>query len=123
VKNSFKNIRDISRCGCIAKTLIGVSMTEEDEDVKQAFYMICRTFVISMALVILVGCMVTLCTGCQAFPSIVKAAEDIATDDAISIEVDRSAMQKDTDVHITVDVKNKEDPQQPFVVHSAPSSL
>lgn len=37
-----------------------------------------------------------------------KAIDDIATDDAIKISVDRDAIKKDTDVHITVDVINKE---------------
>lgn len=46
-------------------------------------------------------------------PEIFKTIDDIATDDAISIQVDRNAFKKNTDVHITVDVLNRDIKQIP----------
>jgi hypothetical protein len=47
-----------------------------------------------------------LLTGCS--PGFFSAAEDIATQEAISLKVDREALQKDTDVRISVEVINKD---------------
>ena len=47
-----------------------------------------------------------LLTGCS--PAFFSAAEDIATQEAIFLKVDREALQKDTDVKISVEVINKE---------------
>lgn len=47
-------------------------------------------------------------TGCQYLPDIAKTVDDIATDDAISVYVDKDAFQKETDVHVKVDIVNKE---------------
>ena len=47
-------------------------------------------------------------TGCQNIPEIAKTIDDIATDDAISVYVDKDAFQKETDVHVIVDIINKE---------------
>ena len=41
-------------------------------------------------------------------PEMYKTIEDIATQDAIVVSVDREAFQKDTDIHIAIDVKNKD---------------
>lgn len=46
-------------------------------------------------------------TSCQYFPQFADAIEDIATDEAIIIEIDRAAFQKETDIDINVIVKNK----------------
>jgi starvation-inducible outer membrane lipoprotein len=46
-------------------------------------------------------------TSCTAMPEMWSAAESIATDDAITIKVDRDAFQKSTDVRILVEVRNK----------------
>jgi len=54
--------------------------------------------------------MVTL-TGCAALPQFFQAAEDIADDTAIKIEVSRETFQKETDLHITIDVQNKDEPK------------
>lgn len=51
-------------------------------------------------------------TSCTALPDIMQTADDIMTDDAITVKVDRDAFKKETDVHISVDVINK-DPRQP----------
>lgn len=50
-----------------------------------------------------------LLTGCASLPDLFKTVDDIATDDAITVKVDRDAIQKDTDVQINVTVKNKDD--------------
>lgn len=41
-------------------------------------------------------------------PDMFKTLDDIATDDAITVKVDRDAFKKDTDVHVLVDVVNKD---------------
>lgn len=41
-------------------------------------------------------------------PELFKAVDDIATDTAIKVEVDKEAFQKDTDVSVAVEVKNKD---------------
>ncbi|CDZ81842.1 hypothetical protein BN1013_02378 [Candidatus Rubidus massiliensis] len=50
----------------------------------------------------------SLLTGCAAMPELFKAVDDIATDTAIKVEVDKEAFQKDTDVSVAVEVKNKD---------------
>ena len=45
-------------------------------------------------------------------PELFKTVDDVATDTAIRVEVDKEALQKDTDVEITVHVLNK-DVKQP----------
>ena len=55
--------------------------------------------------------------GCSAMmPDMFKTIDDIATDDAILVQVDRDAIKKDTDVHILVDVLNKDQPKPPAEV-------
>lgn len=49
---------------------------------------------------------------CTAMPELFKTVDDVATDTAIRVEVDKEALQKDTDVEITVHVLNK-DVKQP----------
>lgn len=46
--------------------------------------------------------------GCTAIPELYKTVDDIATDDAITIKVDRDAFQRDTDVSVSVEVRNKD---------------
>lgn len=41
-------------------------------------------------------------------PSIMKTVDDVLTDKAICICVDRAAMQKQTDINIQVDIINKD---------------
>lgn len=45
-------------------------------------------------------------SGCS--PAFFSAMDDIATQDAISLTIDREAFQKDTDVRISIEVVNKE---------------
>lgn len=53
--------------------------------------------------------MMALLSACAAMmPDMFKTIDDIATDDAITVQVDRDAIKKDTDVHIIVDVVNKD---------------
>lgn len=47
-------------------------------------------------------------SSCGTLPQFYQTIDDIATDDAIKISVDKDAFKKDTDVHVTVDVINKE---------------
>ena len=50
-----------------------------------------------------------LLTGCaQMLPGLFSAVEDIETQEAITLTVDKEAFQKDTDVKISIEVKNKD---------------
>jgi hypothetical protein len=46
---------------------------------------------------------------CQFIPEIAKNVEDIATDTAIRIEISRETFQKETDLEVNVNVKNKDE--------------
>jgi hypothetical protein len=51
--------------------------------------------------------------GCaQMIPGLTQALEDYVTDEAVNIKVDKAAMQKDTDIKISVDIMNKDQPAQ-----------
>lgn len=45
---------------------------------------------------------------CQSLPQFFQAAEDIADDTAVKIEISREAIQKDTDIDANVQIKNKD---------------
>ena len=49
-------------------------------------------------------------SSCTALPQMFDSVEKIATDDAITVKVDKDAFQKDTDVKVHVEVTNKEPP-------------
>ncbi len=46
-------------------------------------------------------------SACATLPDLYKSIDDISTDDAITIKVDKDAFQKDTDVSVSVKIKNK----------------
>jgi hypothetical protein len=54
----------------------------------------------------LIGIFLLVCTGCSTLPQLYQAAEDIADDDAINVTVSREAIQKDTNLQISVDLTN-----------------
>lgn len=47
-----------------------------------------------------------LLSSCTAIPDVAKTLDDIATDNAIKIEVNKEALQKDSNVKINVDILN-----------------
>jgi len=47
-------------------------------------------------------------TGCTALPGMFDDIEKIADNDAITIKVDKDALQQNTDVKVTIDVLNKD---------------
>lgn len=49
-----------------------------------------------------------LLTGCSSLPSLYTSIDDIATDEAVQATVYKNAMQKDTDIRVSVDVINKD---------------
>lgn len=55
---------------------------------------------------ILVALVMMPLTGCS--PAFFSTMDDIATQDAVSLTIDREAFQKDTDVKISIEVINKE---------------
>lgn len=59
-----------------------------------------KTYLISL-LVILTSCS-------QWVPEISKAVDDAVTDEACSVRVDKAAMQKDTNIDISLKISNKE---------------
>ncbi len=62
--------------------------------------------ILMFSLVIIFG--FSLLTACSALPQFFQAADDVLTDDAITVQVDKEAFQKDTDVNVYVEIKNKE---------------
>ena len=59
----------------------------------------------------LVGCCLTLLNGCTHIdPGLTKDLDDAITDQVIRVEVDKEAMQKDTDIEISVRIINKDPP-------------
>ncbi len=49
-------------------------------------------------------------TGCAAMPQIMQDIDDMATDTAIKIEVDKEAIKPNTNVYLNLRVLNKEQP-------------
>jgi hypothetical protein len=49
---------------------------------------------------------VFLLTSCQALPQLYQAAEDIADDEAVQVKISREAIQKQTDITISIEIKN-----------------
>lgn len=47
-------------------------------------------------------------SSCQYVPEIAKDVDDIATDNAIRVEISRETFQKDTDLDINIQVNNKD---------------
>ena len=45
-------------------------------------------------------------TSCQTLPQLYQAAENIADDEAIKVSVSKEAIQKNTDLIISIDLKN-----------------
>jgi hypothetical protein len=48
-------------------------------------------------------------TSCTALPQLYQAAEDIADDNAIKLEISREAINKQTDVNVVIEVKNNQE--------------
>jgi hypothetical protein len=62
-----------------------------------------------MTQMIAIGVELMLLTSCaQMIPGLTQAIDDAVTDEAVGISVDKAAMQKDTDIKITVDITNKD---------------
>lgn len=49
-------------------------------------------------------------TSCSAMPQLFHTIDDIATDDAITVKVDKDAFSEETDVTVNVYIKNKSAP-------------
>lgn len=58
--------------------------------------------------------LMALLSSCSYLPEISSDVEKVLTDDAVIIKVDKDAFQKDTDVNINVDIRNKDVPQKVF---------
>lgn len=52
--------------------------------------------------------MLVLLTSCNTLPQLYQAAEDIADDDAIKVTISREAISKQTDINVSIDVKNNQ---------------
>ncbi len=53
--------------------------------------------------------LLSILSSCQYVPDMAKGIEDIETDTAIRIEVSRETLQKDTDLDISINVRNKDE--------------
>jgi hypothetical protein len=54
--------------------------------------------------------LICILSGCAAMmPELFKAIDDIATDTAVKVEIDKEAFQKDTDLKISIEVINKDE--------------
>jgi serine kinase of HPr protein (carbohydrate metabolism regulator) len=51
---------------------------------------------------------VIILSGCQSLPQLFTAAEEIADDNAIKIEVQKEAINQNSNISVTLDVTNKE---------------
>lgn len=51
-----------------------------------------------------------LLVSCATASDFYKAADDVLTDDAIIVKVDRDAIRDNVDVHVMVDVVNRPEP-------------
>lgn len=49
---------------------------------------------------------------CAALEPVSDDIKEIANNDAVTVKVDRDSFQKDTDVHVSVDILNKDQPTQ-----------
>lgn len=49
-------------------------------------------------------------TGCQYLPQVAQDIESIATDTAIKVEISKETFQKETDLEISINVQNKDEP-------------
>lgn len=65
--------------------------------------------VVNMKIVIPTSILALLLGSCAALPDMFKDVDNIATDTAIKVEVSREAIQKDTDVTVSVGISNKDD--------------
>ena len=45
---------------------------------------------------------------CNTLPQLYQAAEDVADDNAVKVIISREAINKETDIGITIDVKNNQ---------------
>lgn len=49
-----------------------------------------------------------LMTSCNTLPQLYQTAEDIINDEAIEVIISREAIQRQTDITVSVDVKNNQ---------------
>lgn len=47
-------------------------------------------------------------TSCTAMPDFFKTADDVLTDGVIQVQIDKEAFGKETDIHVGIDILNKE---------------
>ena len=70
-----------------------------------------------MKIILMIGSMMLL-SGCAAMiPGLTQAIDDAVTDEAINITVDKASMQKETDIDILVQIRNKDLPAAPPVIN------
>lgn len=56
-----------------------------------------------------------LASACSYLPDVAKDIESIETDTAIRLEVSRETFQKETDLQVTINVQNKDEPAKRLV--------
>ena len=49
-----------------------------------------------------------LLASCTQLPQLFQSVEEIATDDALEVKIDKDAFQKKKDVHVVIDIVNQD---------------
>lgn len=84
-------------------------MTEEQQQKKEDAQVQMKVptvykFTALLIFIILITGLIATFTSCSALPELFKAADDVITDEAVVIEVDRAAMKDNTQIHVQLDV-------------------
>lgn len=60
-------------------------------------------------------------TGCMPIdPGITKDIDDLVTNQVVRVEIDKNAIQKDTDIEINVKITNKDAPAEAPIINVHP---
>jgi hypothetical protein len=87
----------------------------ESEELKQ-IRKIMKFIYIVVGLAALTALLGASLTSCSSLPLMFQSLDDVLTDEAVVVEVEKAAMNGNTDVAVSVQVTQK-DPQQPIIVH------
>lgn len=68
------------------------------------FVLLIGSIITVIAFAVIIMCF----TSCQALPQFFSTAEDIADDTAIKTEISKEAIQRNTNVHLYIDLENNE---------------
>lgn len=61
-----------------------------------------------LSTILVIGALTFVVCGCNYVPEMAKTIDDIETQQAVNFTIDREVFQKETDIHLTLDVLNKD---------------